>query len=74
VNLTQLIGTMHNICKGRNSNSEHPTYSPYKDEFLASRVLDKNKKIISLIYVYEIHTTIMQASKFEPRTPHLFTL
>ena len=28
VNLAQLVGTLHNICKGQGSNPEHPTYSP----------------------------------------------
>ena len=37
------------LCKRRSSNLEHPTYSPYKDEFLTNKVLDKKK--ISNIYV-----------------------
>ena len=26
VSLTHLVGTLHNICRGRRSNSEHPTH------------------------------------------------
>jgi len=32
-NLTQLIWTLHNICRDRGSNPRHPTYYSYKKNF-----------------------------------------
>jgi len=41
LSLTQLVGTLNNICKGRRSNLEYPTYSSSKCEFITSKLLNK---------------------------------
>ena len=44
VSLAQLVGTLHNLCRGRGSNPGHPT-SPHLIVWaLATKLLDQKKK------------------------------
>jgi acyl-homoserine lactone acylase PvdQ len=41
--LAQLVGYYIIYAGGRDSNPDHPTYSPEKMEFLATKLLDQKK-------------------------------
>jgi len=53
MSLVQLIGTTHDrYMQGLRFEPRHPTYSSYKGEFSATRLLDKNKThIFKLQYI-----------------------
>jgi len=46
MNLTQLVGTLHYIRRGRTSNLEHPGYLLQKVNFLSLGYLTKKQNIL----------------------------
>jgi len=45
MSLSQLVGTLHNLCKGRGSNPKHLTSPHLNVRALATRLLDKKKRV-----------------------------